>query len=133
MASKFVRNSLLLGAGLSSMARKAVEKKIHELEQDGVIDPEEAEKLVDDLLGQVEEKRESLVQTVRAEVDRALKASPIATKKELAALEEKFAQYKRNMASYQVDHGSLALLKRRYAKGEISKKQYEQMRRELAN
>jgi len=133
MASKFVRNSLLLGAGLSSMARKAVEKKMRELEQDGVIDPEEAGKLVDDLLDQVEEKRDTLVQTVRAEVDRALKASPIATKKELAALEEKFAQYKRDMASYQVDRGSLALLKRRYAKGEISKKQYEQMRRELAN
>jgi len=133
MASKFVRNSLLLGAGLSSMARKAVEKKMRELEDEGVIDPAETEKLVDDLLDQVEEKRDTLVQTVRAEVDRALKASPIATKKELAALEEKFAQYKRDMASYQVDRGSLALLKRRYAKGEISKKQYEQMRRELAN
>ncbi|MFA6329739.1 MAG: SHOCT domain-containing protein [Candidatus Micrarchaeia archaeon] len=131
MASKLVRNSLLLGAGLSAMARKAIEEKIRELEKDGDIDPDEAQKLVEEIAGQVAETRDSLVQTVRSEVDRALKASPIATKKELAALEEKFAQYKRNMASYQVDHTAVALLKRRYAKGEISKKQYEQMKKDL--
>jgi|GEM_PF-4011397 len=132
MASKIVRDSIILGAGLSVMAKRAIQEKVRELEKNGVIGPDEAEKLVDDLLGQVADTRDNLVQTVRKEVDRALKESPIATKKELAALEEKFAQYKRNMASYQVDHGSLSLLKRRYAKGEISKKQFDQMKKDLA-
>lgn len=131
MASRIVRDSLLLGIGLSALAKDAIEEKVRELEKSGQISPGEAKKLASDLLGYLSETKQDVSQMVKDEVEKALKASPLATKKDLAELEAKFARYKKDMASFQMDNRSLVTLKRRLAKGGITKKEYERLRREL--
>ena len=89
MASKILRDSLVLGMGLSALAKDAIEEKIRELEKSGQINPEEAKRLASELMGYLSDTKQDVAALVKAEVEKALKASPVATRKELTGTLEK--------------------------------------------
>ncbi|MCK5025739.1 MAG: phasin family protein [Nanoarchaeota archaeon] len=94
MAS-LIKKGLMLGLGITSMTKEAIEKTVKELEKKGEINAKEGKKMVGDLLKKSKKQNEEIKKTIEEQVQKALKSLPIATKKDIDALSAKIDKISR--------------------------------------
>ena len=87
--TNLIKKGLMLGLGITSMTKEAIEKTVKELEKKGEINAKEGKKMVDDLLKKSREQNTEIKKKVDEQIQKALKALPIATKKDIDALSAK--------------------------------------------
>ena len=84
----------LFGVGIAAMSRDQIDGFVKKLEKKKVINVKEGKKLVSDLLKESEKSRRKVQLEIEKQVRSALKKVPLATKRDLAALEKKLKKRK---------------------------------------
>ena len=84
-----IKKTILTGVGLAVMTRDKIEELAKELTEKGKLSEKEGKKLIDDLLTKSEQARKDLETKVEDMVRKALEEVDVATKKDIAGLEEK--------------------------------------------
>ena len=84
-----IKKTILTGVGLAVMTRDKIEELAKELTEKGKLSEKEGKKLIDDLLTKSEQARKDLETKVEDMVRKALEKVDVATKKDIAGLEEK--------------------------------------------
>ena len=84
-----VRKGLLLGLGTVALTKEKAEKFVKEITKDQKINATEGKRFVNELLAQSKKQGQKLQAMINREVQRAMKKSGVATKKDIQALEKK--------------------------------------------
>ncbi len=84
-----IKKTMLTGVGLAIMTKDKVEELAGEIAKKGKMSEKEGKKLVDDLLKKSEQARKDLDKKIEDAVRKALKKMDIATKKDIARLEQR--------------------------------------------
>ena len=87
--TSLIKKGLMLGLGITSMTKEAIEKTVKELEKKGEINTKEGKKMVEDLLKKSKKQNEEIKKIIEEQVQKALKSLPIATRKDIDALSAK--------------------------------------------
>ncbi len=84
-----IKKTILTGVGLAVMTRDKIEELAKELTEKGKLSEKEGKKLIDELLSKSEQARKDLETKLEDMVRRALGKVDVATKEDIAGLEEK--------------------------------------------
>ena len=84
-----IKKTVLTGVGLAAMTRDKIEELAMELTEKGEISEKEGKELVDDLLEKSKEARKDLEAKVEDLVQKILGKMDLATKKDIAGLENR--------------------------------------------
>ncbi len=84
--NKSTKKGLQFGIGLGYLAMETLERELKKLEKKGKISRKESEKLVLDTIRDYQAQGEKYAKQVQDEIDKFAKSNPVATKKDLAAL-----------------------------------------------
>ncbi len=85
----FIRKSMLVGIGLTSMAEERIRKLVTSWIEKGELTEEEGKSLVKDITEQAKKSKEELDEKISREVSKVLAKMNLATKKEVDELKEK--------------------------------------------
>lgn len=91
MVANLLRRGYLLGLGFLDLTREKAEQLVEEMINHGEVRREEAQTFVQELLKRGQVQREEISKTVRSELQVIIKQAGVATKTELASLEERLA------------------------------------------
>ncbi len=97
--SDLIRKALLTGVGLGIMTKEKVEELAAELSKKADLTEKQGEALIADLLVESEKAARTLDDKVSAAVRGTLEKMEIATKRDVAALEERVAAIEQGLAS----------------------------------
>ena len=93
-----IKKTMLTGVGLAVMTRDKIEELAKELTEKGKISEKEGKELIDDLLKKSEQARKDLETKVEGMVRSALEKIDVATKEDIARLEEKIRHLEQKQA-----------------------------------
>ena len=91
---ELIKKSVLFGLGLGALTKEKADKFAKEMQKKGYMNAKEGKKLVKDLVSESAKTQKKIQSMVDANVKKALKLMPLATKKDLAALEKKLKRKK---------------------------------------
>ena len=84
-----IKKGLLAGVGLAAMTKDKIEELVKEIIERGEMSEREGKELIDKLLEKSEQARKELEKKVEDMVHKALEKVHLATKKDVAGLEER--------------------------------------------
>lgn len=93
---KFIKKTMLVGAGLAAMTREKIEGTIDELVKKGELSEKEGKELVDELVEKSRKYKKDLEGKVEKIVADTVKKLNIPTRDELTALKKKIEQMEKS-------------------------------------
>lgn len=84
-----LKKAVLLGVGAATLTRDKAMGIVKDLQKAGYLNAKEGQKMVKDLMKKSTETQKKVQAMVKEQVDKAVKAMPLATKKDLKDLEKK--------------------------------------------
>ena len=94
-----IKKTMLMGAGLAAMTGDKIEELAKELTEKSGMSEKEGKELVEELVKKSERARKDLDAKVEALVGKALEKMDVATRKDIARLEEKIGRIEQKGSS----------------------------------
>jgi polyhydroxyalkanoate synthesis regulator phasin len=94
-----VKNSLLASLGLVAMAQEKLQECVRDLVDKGELTKEQGKKLVDSFVEKGKKGAQALPEKMGREVTRLLEKSPVVSRQEFRALQERVRQLEARLAS----------------------------------
>jgi polyhydroxyalkanoate synthesis regulator phasin len=88
----FIEKAYLAGLGVLSVTREKAKELVDELVEKGKITADEAPKFMKDLLSRADEGKKALEEHIEKGIENTIEKLGLATKKEIAALDQKLDQ-----------------------------------------
>ena len=84
-----IKKSVLIGLGIGALTKEKAQKFVKDLQKKGYMNAKEGKKLVKDMVTESVKTQKKIQTMVDVNVKKAMNAMPLATKKDLQALEKK--------------------------------------------
>lgn len=94
-----IKKTMLMGAGLAAMTGDKIEELAKELTEKGGMSEKEGKELVEELVRKSDRARKDLDAKVETLVGKALEKMDVATRKDIARLEEKIGEIEQKVFS----------------------------------
>jgi len=95
---ELLKNAVLIGIGMSAMAKEKIEELAARISGDGRFSEEEGQKVINELLEQIKNSRKNMDELIIRSINEALNRLDIPTRSEYNALEERFNELQKFLA-----------------------------------
>jgi len=94
-----IKKAMLLGLGITTMTKEALETAVKELTDKGEVNAKEGKKMVQDLLKKSKKQNEMLAKKINQQIQKALKPLNLATKKDIDTLKARISKIEKKQAT----------------------------------